>query len=131
MSNQGARTEVLEAMFAAFNRYDVEGVLDCMTEDCVFETAAGDEAHGKRIQGREAVGAAFTQVWTSMPDVQWRNTTHFVAADRGVSEWTFAATRPDGTRIEADGCDLFTFRDGKVALKQAFRKDRPALAKAG
>ena len=32
-----------------------------------------------------------------------------------------------GTRIEANGCDLFTFRNGKIAVKNAFRKDRPRL----
>jgi len=44
-----------------------------------------------------------------------------------VSEWVFRATRADGARIEVQGCDLFTLRDGKVAAKRAFRKDRPVL----
>jgi len=25
------------------------------------------------------------------------------------------------------GCDLFTFRDGKIALKNSYRKNRPPL----
>jgi hypothetical protein len=29
--------------------------------------------------------------------------------------------------MEAQGCDLFTFRDGKIAVKQAFRKSRPLI----
>jgi ketosteroid isomerase-like protein len=127
MSSESASAELLEAMFAAFNRHDVDGVLACMTDDCVFEAAAGPAAHGDRVRGRDAVGAAFSRVWATLPDVQWRDTRHFVAGDRGVSEWTFVATRPDGSRIEAEGCDLFTFRNGKVAVKRAFRKDRPAL----
>jgi taurine dehydrogenase small subunit len=28
-------------------------------------------------------------------------------------------------RIEAQGADLFTLRDGKIVFKQAFRKNRP------
>ena len=44
------------------------------------------------------------------------------AGDRGVSEWTFTGTRSDGTRVEVNGCDLLTFRDGKIAVKNAFRK---------
>ncbi len=48
------------------------------------------------------------------------------SGDRGVSQWTFVATRADGGgRIEAAGCDLFTFRDGRIAVKDAYRKDRP------
>ena len=34
---------------------------------------------------------------------------------------------PDGTRVEVHGCDLFRFRDGKIALKNSYRKNRPPL----
>jgi ketosteroid isomerase-like protein len=44
-----------------------------------------------------------------------------------VSEWTFTGTRADGTRVEVHGCDLFTFRDGKIALKNSYRKNRPSI----
>ncbi|WP_440997879.1 nuclear transport factor 2 family protein [Arhodomonas sp. SL1] len=128
MQDERSHTEVLQAVFEAFNRHDADAVVAYMTEDCVFETAGGAEAHGTRIQGREAVRDAFAQVWQGLPDVQWRNARHFAAADRGVSEWTFVATRPDGYRIEAEGCDLFRFRDGLICEKKAFRKDRPLLA---
>jgi ketosteroid isomerase-like protein len=47
-----------------------------------------------------------------------------VTGDRGVSEWTFSGTRSDGKRIEVNGCDLFTFLDGKIAVKNSFRKNR-------
>jgi hypothetical protein len=29
--------------------------------------------------------------------------------------------------VEADGVDIFTFRDGKIHIKNAFRKQRTAL----
>ncbi|WMC10970.1 nuclear transport factor 2 family protein [Oceanimonas pelagia] len=118
---------LLEQLFAAFNRHDIDGVMACMTDDVVFEGAAGPEAHGNRFVGADAVAAAFINVWTTMPDVQWKNTSHFAVGDRGVSQWTFCASTPDGRRIEADGVDLFTLKGGKLALKQAFRKDRPLL----
>jgi hypothetical protein len=52
---------------------------------------------------------------------------HFVNGDRGVSEWTFTGTHVEGTRVEVHGCDLFTFRDGKIALKNSYRKNRPTV----
>lgn len=122
-----SETQLLQELFDAFNRHDLDGVLACMTEDCVFEGAAGPEAYGARFVGHEAVGAAFEGVWTTFPDVQWANDTHFAADGLGVSQWTLVGTREDGVRIEADGVDLFTFRDGKVATKKAFRKDRPLI----
>jgi hypothetical protein len=38
-----------------------------------------------------------------------------------------APTRTDGTRVEVHGCDLFTFCDGKIALKNSYRKSRAPL----
>ncbi len=35
----------------------------------------------------------------------------------------------DGTRVEVHGCDLFTFRDGKIFLKNSYRKNRPPFGK--
>jgi hypothetical protein len=62
-----------------------------------------------------------------MPDAQWRNGKHFVQGDFGVSEWTFTGTAADGTRVEVDGVDLFTFKGGLIHLKNVFRKTRPNL----
>jgi ketosteroid isomerase-like protein len=122
-----SEAKLLQDLFDAFNRHDLEGVLACMTEDCVFEGAAGPEAHGARFVGHDEVGAAFEGVWKTFPDVQWANDRHFAAEGLGVSQWTLVGTREDGKRIEADGVDLFTFRDGKVATKKAFRKDRSLI----
>jgi len=120
--------EMLEAFGAAWNRHDIEALMSFMTDDCVFETVAGPDACGTRHVGREAVRRAFAAAWQNFPDAQWRNARHFVAGDRGVSEWTFTGTAADGSRVEANGVDVFTFRDGRIHVKNAFRKDRPRLA---
>lgn len=122
-ANAGAAD--LRALFEAFNRHDADAVMSFMTTDCVLEMAAGSEAHGTRIGGRDAVRDAFADVWRTFPDAHWETSRHTVTGDLGVSEWIFRGTRPDGAQIEAEGCDLFTFRDGKIAHKRAFRKQRP------
>jgi steroid delta-isomerase-like uncharacterized protein len=122
-----ASVEMLAAFSDAWNRHDVDALMTFMTDDCVFETANGPDACGTRHVGREAVRAAFESAWKNFPDAQWRDGRHFVAGDRGVSEWLFTGTAADGTRVEANGVDLFTFRDGKIAVKNVFRKDRPRL----
>ena len=122
----GVTTEDLEAFADAWNRHDVEALLSFMTEDCVFEASAGPDVCGTRYVGREAVRLGFAEVWTVFPDAHWGSARHFVQGNRGVSEWTFTGTRPDGGRVEVHGCDLFTFRDGKIALKDSYRKNRPA-----
>jgi steroid delta-isomerase-like uncharacterized protein len=119
-------TEMLQAFADAFNRHDLDGVMSFMTEDCVFESSAGPDIHGTRYTGREAARAGFGEVLRNFPDAKWGNARHFVQGDRGVSEWTFTGTRADGTRVEVNGCDLFEFRDGKIALKNSYRKNRLA-----
>ena len=121
-------TDVLQAFAEAWNRHDVDALMSFMTEDCVFEASAGPDACGARYAGREAVRAAYAEVWKAFPDAHWGNARHFVHGMRGVSEWTFTGTRVDGTRVEVQGCDLFTFRDGKIALKNSYRKNRPPAA---
>jgi ketosteroid isomerase-like protein len=120
-----ARASLLEQLFAAFNRHDRAGVMACMTDDIVFDGAAGPELHGRRFTGAAEVGAAFERTWTDFPDVSWECSRHAVFGDRGLSEWIFRATTKDGTRIEAAGCDLFGFRGELICSKSAFRKDRP------
>jgi len=122
--------EDLQAFADAWNRHDVDALMTFMTEDCVFESSAGPDACGTRYAGRDAVRAGFAEVWNTYPDVRWSNARHFVHGDRGVSEWTFTGTRIDGSRVEVHGCDLFVFRDGKIALKNSYRKNRPLVTPA-
>jgi ketosteroid isomerase-like protein len=121
-------TELLEAFADAWNRHDVDALMSFMTSDCVFESSTGPDICGARYQGEEAVRAGYVQVWTTFPDAHWGGARHFVCGDRGVSEWVFTGTRDDGTRVEMHGCDLFTFRGGKIALKNSYRKNRPPIA---
>jgi steroid delta-isomerase-like uncharacterized protein len=119
--------ETLAAFSDAWNRHDVDALISFMSDDCVFQTAAGPDACGTRHVGREAVRQAFAAAWAQVPDAQWLNGRHFVHGDFGVSEWTFTGTAADGSRIETDGVDLFAFREGKIQTKNAFRKARPNL----
>ena len=119
--------QFLQAFADAWNQHDVGALMTFMTEDCVFEASAGPDVCGARYAGREAVRAAFAEVWATFPDAHWGNASHFVSGERGVSEWTFTGTRANDTRVEVYGCDLFTFRDGKIALKNSYRKNRPPL----
>ena len=70
----------LAALSAAWNHHDIDALMGFMSDDCGFQTAAGADACG--------------------------------------------------SRIEADGIDVFTFRGAKIALKNVFRKARSNLPAA-
>ena len=122
--------ELLDRFADAWNRHDLDGLMAMMTDDCVFAASAGNDVDGQRSQGKQKVRAAYAAVFEQFPDAHWGNPRHFVAGDRGVSEWTFTGTRSDGARVEVTGCDLFTFRDGRIAVKNSYRKNRPPILAA-
>jgi steroid delta-isomerase-like uncharacterized protein len=126
-SHAEVTTEFLQAFADAWNAHDVDALMAFMAEDCVFDTTVGPEVCGRRYAGRDAVRAGFAEVWETFPDAHFGDARHFVCGDRGVSEWTFTGTRADGLGIEVRGCDLFTFRGGKIARKDSYRKSRPPL----
>jgi ketosteroid isomerase-like protein len=122
-----ALVNLLERFADAWNRHDLDELMSMMTPDGVFEASAGNEVDGQRSEGQQAVRAAYAAVFDTFPDAHWANARHFVNGNRGVSEWTFTGTQKDGKRVEVTGCDLFSFRDGKIAIKNSYRKNRPAM----
>ena len=124
MSDQDSLV-LLERFIAAWNAHDVEVLLDCMTEDGVFRASAGPAPFGAAAAGREALRQAYAAIWQVYPDAQWTKPRHFASGANACSEWIFTGTKADGTKVEVQGCDLFTLRDGKIAVKNSFRKQVP------
>ncbi len=122
------RLRTLDRLFDAFNRHDADAVMQCFTPDAVFLAAAGSEASGRSITGTAAIRGAFAAVWAGMPDVRWTVRRHRIVGDEAITEWLFTGTRPDRSRVEAEGLDLFAFAGSLISRKSAFRKDRPPLA---
>jgi ketosteroid isomerase-like protein len=116
--------KMLDDFAAAWNRHDVDGLMACMTEDCVFEAAAGPEVTGTRHVGRDAVRKAYAAVFDAYKDGRWNDARHFVAGTRAVSEWTFTGTTNAGAKVEVNGCDVFTLRGTKIVVKNSYRKQR-------
>ena len=115
---------MLEAIAKAFDEHDLDAIMAHFAADAVFEGPRGAEPGGTRFVGHEAIREAFAARFSGIPDVRYGQDRHFVDSDRGASEWTLSGTTSDGQRIEVRGCDLWTFRDGKVVKKDSFWKIR-------
>lgn len=123
-SNQNVTEDFLQSFADAFNAHNLDAIMSHMTDDCVFEASAGPDVNGQKFSGQPQVRKAFEDVFNTYPDARWNNPSHFISGNRGLSEWTFTGTRKDGTKVEVTGCDLFTFKDGKIAVKNSYRKNR-------
>ena len=123
-SNKKVTEDFLQSFSDAFNAHDIKAIMAHLTEDCVFEASAGSDFDGEKFTGQEQVRIAFEKVFTMFPNAHWGNPRHFVLGNRGFSEWVFTGTKLDGAIVEVAGCDLFTFKNGKIAIKNSYRKDR-------
>ncbi len=115
-------TDDLQAIADAFNRHDLDAIMAFFADDAVFDAPRGPEPWGRRFVGTDEVRDGFAARFAGIPDVHSGEDAHWVSGDRGTSEWTLTGTTTDGERIEVRGCDLWTFRDGKVTRKDSFWK---------
>jgi ketosteroid isomerase-like protein len=124
MDVEDPRLATLREIAAGFDTHNLDRIMRHFSDDAVFEGPRGPEPWGWRFVGREAIREAFAARFDGIPDVRYRNDDHFVAGERGASEWTLSGTTVDGQRIEVRGCDLWTFRDGMVVRKDSYWKIR-------
>jgi steroid delta-isomerase-like uncharacterized protein len=121
--NDTEAIRLMEAHAAAWNAHDIDALLAVVTEDCVFDAAAGRTPSGERHVGHDALRKAFASIWETFPDAQWTDAVHSICGNHGVSVWTFRGTRVGGQMIEARGLDLLWFREGRICHKDTFRKN--------
>jgi ketosteroid isomerase-like protein len=116
------RLAVLERMLDAFNAHDLDAIMSFFADDCVLELPRGPEPWGRRLEGREQVRDGLASRFAGIPDVHYGDARHWLAGDRGCSEWLLTGTSAQGEKIAVRGCDLFEFRDGEVVRKDSYWK---------
>jgi ketosteroid isomerase-like protein len=114
--------ETLQRLLDAFNAHDLDAVMGFFTDDCVLELPRGPHPWGQRFEGREQVRSGLASRFAGIPDVHYGNDRHWVSGNRGCSEWLLTGTTTRGEPIEVQGCDLFEFRDDKIARKDSYWK---------
>jgi ketosteroid isomerase-like protein len=122
--DRDAKLAALRDIAAGFDTHDLDRIMQYFADDAVFESPRGSQPWGTRYEGKAAVREAFAGRFSGIPDVRYQQDDHFVDSDRGASEWTLSGTTTNGERIEVRGCDLWTFRNGPVVIKDSYWKMR-------
>ena len=117
-------TQVLKGYAEAGNAHDIDGMMSFIAADCEFYSSTGPDVSGTQYTGSEKVREGLLFFLGICPDGQWTNLRYFVSGNRGVIEWTFIGATTAGDAIEVNGCDLITFKGGKIAVKDSYRKNR-------
>ena len=114
--------ETLERLLDAFNAHDLDAVMAFFVDDCVLEMPRGPDPWGRRLEGHDRVREGLADRFAGIPDVHYGEHRHWLSGSRGCSEWLLTGTTTEGESIEVRGCDLFEFRDDKIARKDSYWK---------
>jgi ketosteroid isomerase-like protein len=117
------RDVLFKAFGRAFFKRDVEALYETVTEDFAWLTL--DEAgNGKRVTGREAVGAQLNKRSDKLEKVRFEDVVYHHAPDATFMTFRLTATNiATGQPHEEVGVERYTFKDGKIAVKDVYRKD--------
>jgi ketosteroid isomerase-like protein len=116
--------DTLKQILDAFNRHDLDAIMEYFSEDCTVDMPRGPEPWGKRFTGKAQVREALAGRFKGIPDVHYGEDRHWVSADgnMGVSEWTLTGTTTSQISVKVRGCDLWEFGNGKIIRKNSFWK---------
>ncbi len=121
-ATDAASLQTIEAVVEAFNRHDIDAILEHFTDDCVWIMASGPAPGGRRCAGKDEIRRVLAERFAVIPDMRWVDCTNWVNGDRAVSEWTVKGTAASGERLDWLGCDLWELRGGLVAKKDTYWK---------
>lgn len=110
----------VERFNLAFNRHDINAIMDAMTEDCICENAS-PAPDGTLLEGPLAVRAYLEKFFAANPDAFLEAEEIFVAGDRCVVRWIYRKTI-EGKAWHLRGVDIFKVKHGKIAGKLAYVK---------
>jgi ketosteroid isomerase-like protein len=115
-------SERLTRLLDAFNRHDLDAIMELFAEDAILDMPRGPYPWGQRFVGKAQVREGLAGRFKGLPDVHYEDARHFVSGNMGISEWTVTGTTPAGVRVEVRGTDHYEFLDGKVVRKDSYWK---------
>ena len=117
-----ATVETLKQILDAFNRHDLDAIMEFFVDDCCFDFPRGPEPWGQRFIGKAQVREAIAGRFKGIPDVHYDDEGQCVAGDRGVSNWMLTGTTTSGDNVKVRICVLWEFRKDKVVRMDTYWK---------
>jgi|SRR5215469_4114491 len=123
---------IVRAFEQAFNRQDVNALLDCFTE-----TASYHDTFFGAHTGRAALRAMFERMFREGREYAWTMETVLEQRELAAAEWTFsyvvteAIPRSAGRKVRFPGMSVFELRDGKITAYREYFDKGAALLQLG
>ena len=122
LSDEMPTVEILKQFLEAFNRHDLDAIMEFFAEDCCMDLPRGPDPWGTRLIGKAQVRAGCASRFAGLPDAHYGDDRHWISGNMGFSEWTLTGTTLSGEHMRVQGTDHLEFRDGKIVWKNSFWK---------
>ncbi|MBM3125354.1 MAG: nuclear transport factor 2 family protein [Chloroflexi bacterium] len=121
LSRLEAPTRIVLQFNDAFNRHDVAGMMDLMTEDCIFENT-NPAPDGTVYVGRDSVTQFWQDFFLQSPNAHIEIEEIFGIAFRCIMRWKYNWVDARGKRGHVRGADIYKIRNGLICEKYSYVK---------
>jgi predicted SnoaL-like aldol condensation-catalyzing enzyme len=112
---------VVIAFNEAFNRHDIAGIMQLMSDDCVFENTA-PAPDGAVYSGKEKVTQYWQDFFTQSPYAHINIEEIFGYGTRCIMRWRYDWVDEAGNDGHVRGVDLFRVQNGFICEKLSYVK---------
>ena len=118
-----------------WNSGDIEGLLEYYDDEIIWTNVGLEEVY----DGKPAVRAFLTQLFTAIPDLEFSVQYKIARGDNVSEQWTIHGTHlktfmgvpPTGRRIEIRAMSMVTLRDGKFLRDEFYWDTRAVMHQMG
>ena len=105
----------------AFNRHDVAGMMQLLSDDCVIENAH-PAPDGTVYAGKEAISQFWQDFFRTSPQAHLKIEEIFGLGERCVMRWRHEGGDAAGNKGQVRGVDIFRVRNGSIREKLSYIK---------
>lgn len=121
MSRVESTMRIALAFHEAFNRHDVAGLMQLMSDDCVFENTY-PAPDGTVYAGKQAVTQFWQDFFRESPQAHIEIEEIFGAGLRCIMRWRYDWVDSAGNQGHVRGVDIFRVKEGSICEKLSYVK---------
>lgn len=121
MSRIESAVRIVLAFNEAFNRHDVAGMMQLVSDDCIFENTS-PAPDGTVYSGKPALTQFWLDFFHASPHAQIKIEEIFGLGLRCVMRWRYTWTDAHGNPGHVRGVDVFEIKNGLICAKRSYVK---------
>lgn len=121
MSQLESAIRVVLEFNEAFNRHDVAGMMQLMSDDCIFENTS-PAPDGAVYSGKEVVTRFWQDFFRESPQAHIEIEEIFSLGERCMMRWRYSWVDMAGDKGHVRGVDVFRVRNGFIREKLSYVK---------